>query len=268
MAIKALAPTEASNLKGLSVLITGGASGLGLSSATFFAKSGALITIADVQDGSKIAADLVDQGYKVQFVHCDARDWDSQVKAFQAALNFSPTKTLDIVAVFAGIDDSGHVVDLVSASEVSVDGPPPPIPTLTSIEVNLTGALFTATLALHYFRLKPQGGDDDTFQRHKSLTIVSSLAGYVDDTHSTTYTASKYGCRGMFRAIRAQAHQQLNVRVNTLCPWAMWTPMVEKGLARMAEYGILPEKGITFVPHEVLLQALARISVDDSIFGM
>ncbi|KIX01251.1 uncharacterized protein Z518_08976 [Rhinocladiella mackenziei CBS 650.93] len=267
MAIQPLAPADASRLKDVSVLITGAASGLGKHAATFFAKSGALVTIADLQDGSHIAAELSQQGYKVQFVRCDVTSWDSQVAAFRAALNFSPTKTLDVVAAFAGVDGFDHIVDHVSRSEVSVEGPPPPIPSVAPIEVNLKGAYYTSTLALHYFRLKPQGGTVPTLTPSKSLTIVSSLAGYIDDTHSTPYTASKFGSRGLFRALRAHAHNQLNVRVNTIAPWAMKTPMIEAALERMAEFGIMPSKGITLVEHDVLTQALTRIAVDEGIHG-
>ena len=92
MAILPLAPTDPSNLRGKSVLITGGASGLGLHAATYFAKSGAFVTIADVQDGSKITSDLKNAGYKTQYVRCDVTDWDSQVKAFQSALKFFARK--------------------------------------------------------------------------------------------------------------------------------------------------------------------------------
>ncbi|KAL4783588.1 hypothetical protein BJX76DRAFT_250920 [Aspergillus varians] len=267
MVITSLSPANPAKLKGLSVLITGGASGLGLHAATFFAESGAIVTIADIQDGSTIAAELSAKGHAVQFVHCDITDWDSQVKAFRSALTFSPTKTLEVVAAFAGVDNTGHIVDHIAASEVSLDGPPPPIPSLAPIEVNLKGTFYTATLALHYFRLPAQETEKNTAPPSKSLTIISSLTGYVDDPHSTAYTASKYGSRGLFRAIRGQAHSQLNVRVNAICPWAMKTPMVEGALQLMADLGILPDKGITLVPHDVLTQALARIAVDEGISG-
>ncbi|KAL2833584.1 hypothetical protein BJY01DRAFT_239438 [Aspergillus pseudoustus] len=268
MAITALTPTDPSNLKGLSILITGGASGLGRHTATFFAKSGAYVTIADIQDGSSIASELTEQGHKVQFVQCDITNWESQVAAFQAALKFSPTKTLDAVAAFAGVDGTGHLVDHIAAHEVSIDTAPP-IPSLAPIEVNLKGTFYTATLALHYFRLAAQSSNTSTSTSRttKSLTIVSSLAGYVDDTHSTAYTASKFGSRGLFRGIRAQAHSQLNVRVNAICPWAMKTPMIEAALARMADFGILPDQGISLVPHEVLSEAVGRIVDDEGIHG-
>ncbi|KAL2812314.1 hypothetical protein BJX63DRAFT_432759 [Aspergillus granulosus] len=265
MAVIPLTPTDPSNLKGISILITGGASGLGQHAATFFAKSGAFVTIADIQDGSIIAAELVKEGYKVQFIHCDITSWVSQVSAFQAALKFSPTKTLDAVAAFAGVDGTGHLVDHVAAPEPSLDTAPP-MPSLAPIDVNLKGTFYTATLALYYFRLTPQPTNADV-SKSKSLTIVSSLAGYIDDTHSTAYTASKFGSRGLFRGIRAQAHSQLNVRVNAICPWAMKSPMIEAALGRMAEFGILPNKGITLVPHEVLSEALGRIVYDEGIHG-
>ncbi|RDW68738.1 uncharacterized protein DSM5745_08498 [Aspergillus mulundensis] len=268
MALNPLVPIDPSNLKGLSILITGGASGLGLSAARYLASSGAIVTIADIQDeaGTAIASNLGAQGCIVQYVHCDITDYESQVAAFRAALNFSPSKALDAVAAFAGVDKTGHLLDHVTSTttetEVSTDSPPPPIPDLRPIDVNLKGTFYTATLALHYFRL-PRPSDSAS----ASLTIVSSLAGYIDDTHSTAYTASKFGSRGLFRAIRAQASSQLNVRVNAICPWAMRTPMIEGALQRMADFGILPGKGITMVPHEVLTGALGRMLVDQEIQG-
>ncbi len=140
MPVQPLTPTNPSNLKGKSVLITGGASGLGLHAARFFSESGAYVTIADVQDGSQTATDLTNAGHKTQYIHCDVTNWDSQVKAFQSALKFSPTKTLDLVASYAGVDKGGHLVDYVSASEASLEGAPPPAPSITAIDVNLKGS--------------------------------------------------------------------------------------------------------------------------------
>ena len=224
------------------------------------------MTIADLQNGSATAAELTSQGHKAQFVHCDVSSWDSQVKAFQAALKFSPTKTLDAVTAYAGVDDSGHLIDYVNAVEASIDGPPPPLPSVKPIEVNTKGMFYTAALALHYFRLIPQVTSSSE-PSSKSLTVVSSLAGYVDDTHDSVYTTSKFGSRGMFRAIRARAKQELNVRVNLVAPWAMKTPMTAPILAQMEQFGIQEGKGITFVQYDILTQAVARLAVDEGISG-
>lgn len=182
----------------------------------------------------------------------------SRVRAFQSALAYSPTKSLDIVAIFARIDDSGHLVDDVLSIKASIDGDVPQPGGIRPIQVNLIGAYYTVRLSLHYARL----GDQATT---KSLIMVASLAGYVDDKHDTVYTASKFGARGLFRAIRGRARDEPNVRCNLIAPWAMKTPMVAPILDKMMEHGIEEGKGITFAKPETLTTAIAKIAIDESI---
>ncbi|KAJ8099535.1 hypothetical protein POJ06DRAFT_253848 [Lipomyces tetrasporus] len=251
---------DLSLLKEKSVLITGGASGLGRETAFLFANAGAYVTIADIQSGDQIVEELRSKGHKAQYIYCDVISWESQVRAFQSALAYSPTKSLDVVAIFAGIDDSGHLVDSVLSVEASIDGDVPKPRSIRPIEVNLIGTYYTVTLSLHYARLDAQ-------VTTKSIIMVASLAGYVDDTHDTVYTASKFGVRGLFRAIRARAKDDLNVRCNLIAPWAMKTPMLAPILDKMKEYGIEEGKGITFAKPETLTSAVARIAIDESISG-
>jgi 5'-hydroxyaverantin dehydrogenase len=119
------------------------------------------------------------------------------------------------VAAFAAVDKAGHLVDQINASEVSLKEDPYP-PSTLSLEVNLKGCFYTTFLALHYFRLKPKSGVETA--QDKSLIIVASLAGYLDDTHNTSYMASKFGARGVFRAVRQRAQADLGVRVNLIAP--------------------------------------------------
>ena len=100
-------------LKGRSVLITGGASGLGEATTRKFHSHGAYITIADLQDslGQALVKEL---GERTSFVHCDTTDWDSSAAAFKHAANFAPSKTIDVVILFAGVDGERRgLVDLV-----------------------------------------------------------------------------------------------------------------------------------------------------------
>ncbi|KAJ8099541.1 hypothetical protein POJ06DRAFT_253869, partial [Lipomyces tetrasporus] len=233
---------DLSLLKEKSVLITGGASGLGRETAFLFANAGAYVTIADIQSGDQIVEELRSKGHKAQYIYCDVISWESQVRAFQSALAF--------VAIFAGIDDSGHLVDSVLSVEASIDGDVPKPRSIRPIEVNLIGTYYTVTLSLHYARLDAQ-------VTTKSIIMVASLAGYVDDRHDTVYTASKFGVRGLFRAIRARAKDDLNVRCNLIAPWAMKTPMLAPILDKMKEYGIEESKGITFAKPETLTSAVA-----------
>jgi len=251
---------DTEQLKGKSILITGGASGLGQDATLVFAKAGAYVTIADVQSAEKTVEELNSKGHHVQYVYGDVSSWDSLVSAFKAAIAFSPTKSIDIVAAFAGIDDAGHLIDYATALEPSIDGEILKPPGIRPVQVNLIGGFYTATLALHYAKL---GARDTT----KCFILVGSLAGYLDDTHDTIYMASKFGARGLFRAIRGRAKDELNLRCNLIAPWAMVTPMTRPVLEKMKDYGIEEGKGITFVKPEIMSNAVVRIAVDDSISG-
>jgi|SRR5947209_15234016 len=149
---------DLSSLKGKSALITGGASGLGLATAREFAGAGAYVTIADIQPveaGEKIVQELTNQNHKVTYAYCDVTNWESQIKAFKTAIMFAPQKTLDVVAMFAGIaNEGGNVVEHVQANEVSLDQDPAQ-PSTRPLDINLTGVYFSTYLALNYFRLKP-----------------------------------------------------------------------------------------------------------------
>lgn len=247
-----------SSLEGLSILITGGASGLGASTARFIAKHGARVTVVDLKDGSKLVAEITQNGGSAQYVYCDITDYESQTTAFESAISFSRNGELDAVLAFAGVDDAGPLVDYVASSGERV----PPAPSIKAIDVNLKGTLYTTTLALHYLR-------STSSSSNKSFLIVSSMAAYVDDTHDTSYTASKFGLRGLFRSLRRDADTKFHIRINALCPWAMRTPMTEPILAQLAAMGIEADhgNGITLVTHEVLTQAAAWTVVDRAVCG-
>ncbi|OAL34962.1 hypothetical protein AYO20_05677 [Fonsecaea nubica] len=89
-------------LAGKSVLITGGAGGLGKAYATAFIQAGSYVTIADVNEelGAETVAEL---GENSQFIKCDVTNWDDQVRVFEAASKNSPHKSCDIVIANAGI---------------------------------------------------------------------------------------------------------------------------------------------------------------------
>jgi 5'-hydroxyaverantin dehydrogenase len=63
------------------------------------------------------------------------------------------------------------------------------------LDVNLKGTLYTTALALYYFHLPLKGAQGSPQGEDKPLIFVLSLAGYIDDTHHSVYTASKFGMR-------------------------------------------------------------------------
>ena len=166
---------QALDLSNKSVLITGGASGLGLATVRAVAAAGAYVTIAtNVPTHTDTLRSLQTSSSHVQEALCDVSDWNSLLGAFKAALAFSPTGTLDVVAMFAAVDRWTHLVDHIAATDMDADPKPP---RTAELDVNLKGALYTTALALHYFRLPSKGGKYSRQEEDKSLIFISSLAG-------------------------------------------------------------------------------------------
>ena len=271
-------PVDLAALKGKSALITGGASGLGLATTQSFAAAGAYVTIADIQPatgvGEKIVQELTKQGYHVTYIYCDVTNWESQVKAFKTAVTFAPNKTLDVVAMFAGIaSEVGNLVDHVQAHEASLDKDPPQ-PSIRPLDINLTGVFYSSYLALNYFRLKPQNqelaaqtnGDSESLPS-KSLIFVSSLAGYIDYPSHSLYNAGKFGVRGLFRSVRSKT-KEMGARCNLLAPWYIKTPMTADLRKYLEAQGIEDGKGVSFGRIEDVVEIVGRCAVDESTDGM
>lgn len=267
-------PIKYETLNHKSVIVTGGASGLGLATGTRWAEHGAYVTLADLNkdEGEAVAADLTAKGHKVTFIQCDVTDWTSSVAAFKHAVNFSPRKTLDIAALFAGVGGDGS--NLVK--QVERDNPEPSLdkdpvePSTKIVEINLDGQVKSAKLALHYFRLPAATNAPEVAPGKKSLFLVSSLAGYVD-YDSTHYCVSKYGVRGLFRSLRiASKDPGNNFTVNIVAPGYTPTPMVLKYNAgegsRQKAIDFIADKGL-WCPVEHVVGAASLSVTNQEVNG-
>ncbi|KAL2850265.1 hypothetical protein BJY01DRAFT_245577 [Aspergillus pseudoustus] len=253
-------------LKGRSAFITGGASGLGLATAQLWADAGAYVTIADIQPPP---------GYipsnQVQYIHCDVTSWESQITAFKSALAFSPTGSLDIIVAFAGTAAvPGNQVDHVLAAGVPRLDIDPPTPNIRNIEVNLIGSYYTSWLGLYYLRIagthpssaNEQAGSLDD----KSLLFCASIGAYMDSPKASTYPASKFGVRGLFRSTRAQT-LQLGVRCNLLAPWFVDTPLIAPIKSAMAARGVDMAKALAFTTVEDCVDAATYVVLTPEVHG-
>jgi 5'-hydroxyaverantin dehydrogenase len=278
---------DVASLKGKSALITGGASGIGLATARAWAAAGVYVTIADIQPieaGQKLAAELSSAGGHVNYSWCDVTNWDSQVAAFKSAITFSPSQTLEIVATFAGTAFApGNQVDhVLAAGEPSLDIDPKS-PNIRNIEVNLTGVYYTSWLALHYFRLKPRAGADGahattngttdgtnsidaSVTTDKSLILMASIGAYMDSPKASTYPASKFGVRGLFRSTRART-LDIGVRCNLLAPWFIDTPLIAPIKNAMASRGIDMAKVLSFASIESCVEAASFCAANTQLHG-
>lgn len=280
-------------LKGKSALVTGGASGIGLATVRAWAAAGVYVTIADIQPieaGQKLAEELSSTtGGHVNYAWCDVTDWDSQIAAFKGAITFSPSQTLDIVATFAGTAFAPYneVDHVLAAGEPSLEVNPKR-PDIRNIEINLTGVYYSSWLALYYFRLKPKpetktiavedadaipnGTTDSTDSTvtpeipSKSLILVASIGAYMDSPKASTYPASKFGVRGLFRSTRART-LDIGVRCNLLAPWFIDTPLVAPVKNALASRGIDMAKALSFASIESCVEAASYCAVDTKLHG-
>ncbi|KAH7234545.1 short chain dehydrogenase reductase [Fusarium solani] len=236
-------------LRGKSVVITGGGSGLGKAYAEAFCRAGAFVTIGDYDEvkGKATAAEL---SPNAQFVKCDVRNWDDQVAVFEAAVSSSPSKSVDVVIANAGVVGAD---DLFKLQEP--DGPPVK-PDLRILEINLLGTAYTAKLALHYFRRQPEEPSRD-----RCLIIKGSIAAYADQPGSPQYNMSKWGARGLFRNLRRTAWRE-GIRVNLTAPWYVHTPILP---AKVIEY--LRSKGVNFASVPDCVQAMLYIASNRHVNG-
>ena len=96
-------------LAGKVAIVTGGASGMGKSEATIFAREGAKVMVADLMDseGQKAVSEITDSGGQARFIRLDVTQesqWEAAVAATVAAFG-----KLDILVNNAGI--SGGIVE-------------------------------------------------------------------------------------------------------------------------------------------------------------
>lgn len=173
-AIQPGATFDAKKLAGRSVVITGGASGIGEATVRAFVAAGAFVTFGDiaVEDGQRLVSEL--GADKVAFASCDVLAWDQQLKLFKTAIEKAPSKSIDVVCANAGIAVDDDL--LVGPERIAADPTADPTePKLSTFKVNAIGVAYTAKLAGHYLASRTGGEHKD-----RSLIITASLAGYLD----------------------------------------------------------------------------------------
>jgi NAD(P)-dependent dehydrogenase (short-subunit alcohol dehydrogenase family) len=186
-------------LAGKVALVSGGASGMGLSEATIFAREGAKVVVADVleAEGKQVADKIVAGGGQARFVKLDVTseaEWDAAVKATVGAFG-----RLDVLVNNAGISGTYDSDMLSSAAWDKV------------MSINAKGVFLGMK---HVIPLMKQAGGG-------AIVNISSISGFVgqDGVHMA-YNASKGAVRIMTKTAAVQFAPD-GIRVNSVHPGFM-----------------------------------------------
>ncbi|OHF03526.1 short chain dehydrogenase [Colletotrichum orchidophilum] len=254
-------PYDPSTLSGKTVLVTGGALGLGAAFAREWASHGANIIIGDINPsaGEALVAALRAEnpkGGSHHFVTCDVTSWDSQVSFFKEGARLSPSGVIDVVVANAGINEPGanQRFEMPETSRTDLDAPREP--STRTIDVNVTGLSYTTHLALFWL---PRNG----VSRDRCLVLVGSVAGVGHFPGQAPYTMSKHAVTGLFRAMRGTAYIRHGIRLNMVCPYFVSGSQMFPGVAE----AVLLGGGAGGAAFGDVVDATTRLVADEGIVG-
>ena len=197
-------------LKNKVALITGGAGGIGRETALLFAREGARVVIADVDDrgGKRLAGRINRGGGEAVYCHADvSRDGDCAGMVAAAETEFGALHVLFNNAGIMRADDGGAV----ETSEEVWDA---------TLAVNLKGVFLGCKHGIPALR-RAGGGS--------VINTASFVALMGAATPQLAYTASKGGVVALTREL-AVIHARESIRVNALCPGPLRTELLMKVL--------------------------------------
>ena len=197
-------------LAGKVAVVTGAGSGIGRAAAEALAAAGAAVVVNDVvEDGLGATLDAVraagDEG--VASVG-DVRDGDAVQRLIDLAV--SHFGGLDLIFANAAV---GRYLEFETMTEDEIDW---------ILDIDLRGPLLCAQRAIPALRARGGG----------SIVFTSSVQAYTTMPGCVVYGAAKAGLVAAARALAVEVGRH-GIRVNTIAPGTIDTPMLERDLAGM-----------------------------------
>jgi len=195
----------APGLAALTVLVTGGASGIGRATAHRFAAAGATVAIfdRDTQSSAVVVEELRDLGARAALsITGDTGSPHDVETCFLGVLE--ALGPIDTCVIAAGVGTVYGPVDQLAIEEWD-----------RVVGINLRGAFLVMRQAIPQLRLHGGG----------TITAVASVDGLVAETGLAAYCASKAGLVNLVRTVALDSARE-GIRANVVCPSATDTPMI------------------------------------------
>jgi 2-deoxy-D-gluconate 3-dehydrogenase len=194
--------TPSFRLDGRRALVTGGSRGIGLACAVALAEAGAHVVVAARGEAELRAAvsEMAEAGLSAEELVLDVTDRGAVVAALDA------TGPLDVLVNSAGMARHAPALEAVEADFDAV------------MAVNVKAAFVLAQEVAR--RMSGPG----------SIIQISSQMGHVGGIDRAVYCASKHAVEGMTKAMAIEWGPR-GVRVNTICPTFIRTPLTEATFA-------------------------------------
>jgi NAD(P)-dependent dehydrogenase (short-subunit alcohol dehydrogenase family) len=193
-------------LKSKVAVITGGAKGIGRSAGILMAREGAKVALTDIDDdeGRKAVAEITEAGGEAGYWRLDVSEHDKVAEVFREIGEcFGKIDVLVNNAGISGVDKPTHEID--------------PAEWMKVLNINLMGVFHCTKHVIPHMKKAGAG----------SIINISSIYGLVGAPDVPPYHASKGAVRLMSKT-DALLYAEDAIRVNSVHPGYIWTPMVEE----------------------------------------
>lgn len=223
-------------LEGKTAVVTGGASGIGAAIASLFAREGAKVCIADIneQTGRRTADAIAQQGGQSLFVQADAASKEDVIRYIDRTRQ--AFGNVHILVNNAAVIHQATVTDTTEEDWNRI------------LNTNLTSCFLGSKYAAKAMIEQREGG---------AIVNISSIHATLSEPSCSAYTAAKGGVEAFTRTLAAEL-AAWRIRANILAPGATYTeltrPMYTKAVTE-ALYQRIPLKRIA-EPEEIAAGAL------------
>ena len=219
-------------LKGQKALVTGANSGIGKAVAIALGQAGADVVVNYVRDdgsANEVVQAITKSGSRALAIQADVSQ-EPQVQAMFAQM-LKSLGTIDILVSNAGLQKDAALEEMTLAQWNTVIG------------VNLTGQFLCAREAVREF--KRRGVVKEVSVSAGKIICMSSVHETIPWAGHVNYAASKGGVMLMMKSI-AQEVAPYRIRVNSICPGAIRTPINTSAWATPEAYNSL----MTLIPYK------------------